>query len=292
LQAKLDAYETRTLPFRAANVVGAANRGQLEALKNRMTVEWILAEMPTCYEHLTAADSLTPPSWPSTMSRQVIDTAGTQGHLLTVANGTFMQHPEYWPTAFRDNFVTQVNLRGISSTNLKLRLLLSVTTPGKDNLPGGDIIPPGTGLGQSGFNYPLYGARDLIFAASGAAANANAKVAGNLENLSLIEGAEMLYAILYSTWDESDRRGTHFLTSREIGDTDLDGNPEVLDSFGNPLYFSIRRNLVTSADPNGEDVNENGIFLIPGGDLADTLLNPNKPVDVSQLEIDIHSINL
>ena len=52
------------------------------------------------------------------------------------------------------------------------------------------------------------------------------------------EDAECLYAILYNTWD-GDRRGTHFLSSSEIGDTDDDGFLEVLDAWGDPLVFSV-----------------------------------------------------
>jgi hypothetical protein len=206
-------------------------------------------------------------------------------------SGLPTDHDEYWPAGAVSNFVAMANSRGVSAARLKL---WETVRSGSDNF----IDPP-----IPGYNYSLYGSRDQIFGASGASANTNAKTDGTPERSTLIEGAELLYAILFNTHDGSDRRGIHFISEREIGDLDADGNPEVLDSFGQPLYFSLRRNVnlpdglddvtgsttITTADVQ-EDVNQNGMTL-NGGDLTDTLLNPNKPVDISQIEIDVHSIS-
>ncbi len=281
LQTKLESYETRTLPFRPTDVYTPhiPNRSQLAALKNRMVVEWVLSEMPTCYEQLA--------SFPSAASQFTIDSQMT-GHdlgrsLSPPIPTSIVDHPEYWDSTWVPNFVAQINLRGQSSSALLLQQVLN--PPAGDNFPG-DIVPPGTGVGQSGFDYALFGGRDLLFAIPGAFDAAMAE--GTPQRESLTEGAELLYAILYTTWD-GDRRGNHFLSGREIGDTDKDGRLEVLDAFGDPMFFMIRRNVISS---NGEeDVNENGTTL-SGGDLSDRLLNPNKPIDVWQFEIDIRSINM
>jgi prepilin-type N-terminal cleavage/methylation domain-containing protein len=55
-----------------------------------------------------------------------------------------------------------------------------------------------------------------------------------------IAGSQMLYMILFNTWD-GDNRGTHFLQPSEVGfdPTDPQKIPFVLDSFGDPLQFKL-----------------------------------------------------
>jgi len=50
------------------------------------------------------------------------------------------------------------------------------------------------------------------------------------------QGSECLYMIIGSIQD-GDRNGLDFFLDREIGDTDGDGMPEILDAWGNPIEF-------------------------------------------------------
>jgi prepilin-type N-terminal cleavage/methylation domain-containing protein len=50
------------------------------------------------------------------------------------------------------------------------------------------------------------------------------------------ESSECLYLIL-STIENGDSNGLDFLLPTEIGDTDNDGVPEILDAWGSPIYF-------------------------------------------------------
>jgi len=50
------------------------------------------------------------------------------------------------------------------------------------------------------------------------------------------EGAECLYMILART-QIGDSNGLEFFSEQEVGDTDNDGMPEILDAWGNPIHF-------------------------------------------------------
>jgi hypothetical protein len=81
---------------------------------------------------------------------------------------------------------------------------------------------------------------------------------------------------------------------------DGDGRPEVLDAFGEPLYFVIRRGNLADFDVTGDgqvdandvlDVNESDPTNVDPTDnpLFDTLLNPHKAADLNSFIIDIRS---
>ncbi len=63
---------------------------------------------------------------------------------------------------------------------------------------------------------------------------ANASRGNNWTNLH--EHAECLYMILAAT-HEGDTAALDFFSEKEIGDTDGDGMPEILDAWGKPIYF-------------------------------------------------------
>lgn len=52
------------------------------------------------------------------------------------------------------------------------------------------------------------------------------------------EGAELLYAIMYNTWDNG-TRATESFRSSDLADLDKDGCPEVVDAWGEPLQFLV-----------------------------------------------------
>lgn len=91
------------------------------------------------------------------------------------------------------------------------------------------------------------------------------------------QDAECLYAILHNTWD-GDRRGTHFLNPSEIGDTDGDGFPEVLDAWGDPLQFQI----LVPRDSDG-----NGVLDL----YDDRRVDPDRAFELNDFQIDIRSRN-
>jgi prepilin-type N-terminal cleavage/methylation domain-containing protein len=68
------------------------------------------------------------------------------------------------------------------------------------------------------------------------------------------EGAELLYAIMYNTWDNSARASQSFHNS-DLADLDKDGCPEVVDAWGEPLQFLVwvDRNQDSRYTP-GEDL--------------------------------------
>ncbi len=67
------------------------------------------------------------------------------------------------------------------------------------------------------------------------------------------EGAECLYAILALNYLEDGRSALAILRNREIADTDNDGNPEVIDAFGDPLEFDLINVSIAAANGNAKD---------------------------------------
>lgn len=112
--------------------------------------------------------------------------------------------------------------------------------------------------------------RSMFFSAPDAAGTATHA------NDTTFQDAECLYAILNNSWD-GDRRGTHFLTPSEIGDTDGDGLPEVLDAWGDPLVFAVL--VARDSDADG-DVDE----------FDDRTLDPNRAGELNDFQIAIQSV--
>jgi len=89
-------------------------------------------------------------------------------------------------------------------------------------------------------------------AATGATGKADLEIKWTVEH----QGSECLYMIIGSIQD-GDLNGIDFLLDDEIGDTDGDGMPEILDAWGNPIEFlrwapghqSLVQSSTTEPDP-------------------------------------------
>lgn len=68
------------------------------------------------------------------------------------------------------------------------------------------------------------------------------------------DSSEMLYAVLKRIWVDGEP-ATALLRDNEIGDTDLDGQLEVLDAWGDPLFFRIQLSVpMNIGDATGPSV--------------------------------------
>ncbi len=67
------------------------------------------------------------------------------------------------------------------------------------------------------------------------------------------ESAECLYAILALNYLEDGRSALAILRHGEIADTDGDGNPEIIDAFGDPLLFDLYNVGVATINGNADD---------------------------------------
>jgi prepilin-type N-terminal cleavage/methylation domain-containing protein len=70
------------------------------------------------------------------------------------------------------------------------------------------------------------------------------------------DSAELLYAILKRIWVDGEP-ALSLLRESEIGDTDRDGVKEIIDVWGNPIYFRLEI-LIPVTAPSGE-----GLFAMP-----------------------------
>lgn len=197
IQRRMEAYETRMMPFRFEHI-GVTDVGEMRAIRKRILTEWFRSEMPTSFADLE--------QFPSAAS---------------LGNGD----PEVVAAAQR------LRLRPPAMVS-RLRRAMFFSAP------------DATGSSTHG-NDPTF------------------------------EDAECLYAILYNSWD-GDRRGTHFLTPSEIGDTDGDGLPEVLDGWGDPLIFQVL--VARDSDGDGD---------IDGDD--DRTLDPDRAGELNDFQISVRS---
>jgi prepilin-type N-terminal cleavage/methylation domain-containing protein len=197
IQRRMEAYETRRLPFRLDDVGVTTDLDQMREIRKRMLAEWFRAEMPTQLADLE--------QFPSS---------------ATIAT---------------EPLLAERLLRRPPAMVSRLRRALRFNTPN------------GTGQATHGNN----------------ATN---------------QSAECLYAILQNSWD-GDRRGTHFLSPQEIGDTDGDGMQEVLDAWGDPLQFVI----LVARDSNGDG-------QVDATD--DRTLDPDRPMELNDFQMTVDSDNL
>lgn len=262
---KIERLETRTMPFNIDAVISGSNLSQKQYLRKRMLMEWLRAEIPSYYEDLEY--------FPSLSSRNP-DTS--------VLN----DRPQYWPDDMLNGFWASQFTQAVAfrppaallGIRRGLRMQPGATPPDQWDHFDGDWLPAPPFI-------PLTRNTELR--------NDPAVIADpNRFRASLIEGAECLYAILYNTW-YNDQRGTHFLGPTEVGDLDGDGRPEVLDAWGEPMYFLVRRTVESlEVDLNGDNVIDDTDRDINGDsvvDHEDLLIDPSHPVTMSDIVIEIFS---
>ncbi len=264
LQSRLDAMETRMMPFRADQIEPGANLAQNRHLRSRTLVEWLRSELPCYPEYLWYY-----PSWES------------QNPFVTVPS----VHPQYWPNGdpglgldWVNRFEAMMQAR-IPAAVTAHRVSLGIPPLG---LPDAQGSPPPAGGNPANWTHR----NDPIFANMDN--ETNPVILANWNN-TLFDGAECLYAVLHNTWYNG-QRGTAFLNSNEVGDLNGNGLPEVLDAWGRPLYFLVRRNL--DVDRNGDgvitdldrDVNGDGVV-----DHFDTVLDPRFSISLDEVIIEIYS---
>ncbi len=259
---KIERLETRTMPFNIDAVISGANLSQKQYLRKRMLMEWVLAEIPSYYEDLEYFPSL---------SSRTPDTS--------VGNN----QPQYWPDDMLNGFWASQFTQAVAfrppaallGIRRGLKMEPGATPPDQWNHVDGDWLPvPPYPPSTRNTEYR----NDLAVLAD-----------PNRLRASLIEGSECLYAILYNTW-YNDQRGTHFLGPSEVGDLDNDGRPEVLDAWGEPMYFLVRRNL--EIDINGDGVIDDTDRDVDGNstvDHLDAIIDPSHPVTMADIIIELFS---
>ncbi|HMP78756.1 MAG TPA: prepilin-type N-terminal cleavage/methylation domain-containing protein [Pirellulaceae bacterium] len=268
LQSRLESYETRMMPFRAGQVEPGANLAQHRHLRSRTLVEWLRAEMP-CYQRYLWYY----PSWES------------QSEFLGVPS----THPQFWPNGDPAMGLDWVNrYEALMQARIPAAVIANRLTLGlpADGLPGdspGNPPPNNNDPYNPAHWLPTYHRNNQIYAALD-----NSPNSVEWEN-TLWEGAECLYAILHNTWYNG-QRGTAFLSQNEIGRRTTTSPPAVLDAWGRPLYFMVRRNL--DVDRNGDGVIDNADRDVNGDgvvDHLDTILDPRISITLDEVIIEVFS---
>lgn len=198
IQRRMEAYETRTMPFRFEHI-GVTDISEMREIRKRVLAEWFRSEMPTSFAQLE--------QFPSAVSLGSGDP-----EVAAAAQRLLLRPPAMVSRLRRAMFFSAPNAAGVATH-----------------------------------------ANDVTF-----------------------EDAECLYAILYNSWD-GDLRGTHFLTASEIGDTDGDGLPEVLDGWGDPLVFQVlvARDTDGDGDVDGDD---------------DRTVDPDRAGELNDFQISVQSV--
>ncbi len=306
---KFESFENRQIPFNFQreffNPQGEANRPpsdvppnatQRQHIFKRTLMEWVRSEMPTQLEYLrsTIGSASLPSGPPSVESQQAVNYGAVPPDL--------QRRPEYWPNDVVDRnwveiFRRQMFLRphasflrlnqAMAGSTGNLTLVVASTETGYPGPPFYSSIPfTPVGLGPVFYgakeNNNLYDGVDLR--------TASVPVDHALSPIGLangiIESSELLYAILYNSFDAEGARGTHFLHQTDLGDVDKDGIPEIVDGDGFPLIFSI---TVQNVGQNGVamDRNSDGSF-----DFRDQLLDPRYPAEPQDYLFHVGSVGM
>lgn len=270
LQEKLDAITARPMPFgferdfRDAPPNGllssaAPNAIQRQHIFKRTICEWVRAEMPTEQEYL----GTTLVDYPSLESQQP--------NLAVLPN-----QPAYWPNLATLNWVNIYRTLMLRQGNPARQQILAMKGSATDWL----LDPFAARASGNYWCMENYNGWDGL-AVPGVVNSLNANQLAH----SVAEAGDMLYLILHNTYDRDGNRGTHFLQPEDLGDTNLNGIPELVDSRGFPLIFSI---TVKSTRDDGTivtDVNLNGVV-----DFVDALLDPRFPREPQDYQIHLGSI--
>ena len=211
LATKWEEYYTRLMRFRLAEVkFGFGNSGdmsanEIERIRTRALMDMIRVEFPNSINNLKQFPSLHSQNdamdLPDAFDpSNVNDTDGERVGMVTDMDVT---EPSYWPDAWRDNYITLVTnpqRQPSALARLRFKLRMQLQSVKSNGVEIWDI--PDTRWDPQ------------------------------------FEDAECLYVLL-QTIRIDDATGLEYckLRPNEIGDTDGDGWLEVLDGFGDPLFF-------------------------------------------------------
>jgi len=240
LLAKWEAYNTRILRFRLADVkfggapIADMSATEIERIRTRALMDLARVEFPNSYANLAVFPSLHSQlapigDFPTGLDNSDPVAGDLDKERAGTPNAVDVTEPSYWPAAWRDNYLALLNAPQAQPSALsRLRFKLNMSVIGTN--------PNGIDLwGPSGLDVwpPQNASQELI-----------------LQN----EQAECLYALLQTVRLDG-MSGLEYakVRSSEIADTDGDGRFEIVDAFGDPLYFiyatGVARPAIDTLEP-------------------------------------------
>lgn len=271
LEEKLDLIASRPLPFAfqrdfyqpTPQFAGQAvsdlvpNHLQRQSIYRRTLCELVRAELPTEREYLN--------TFPSAESLQPNNLADDR-------------LPGYWPDVVATrNWVgiyQQLLFRRPNSVRQMLLTRLMQSSPGTDFL-----IDNNRAIGEYWCIENNHGWDGVVVPGVNNALNPN-----QLAH-TVAEAGDLLYLILNSSYDRDGNRATAFLSPEDLGDTNQNGIPEIVDGRGYPLIFSIT--VKATGDDGTLLFDRNGDGL---ADFLDRLLDPRFARDPQDYQIHLGSI--